>query len=187
MRRVSLVVMCLLIPNCGGTDQPAAPTASRTLPLQPGRQILTVVGFGVSDNPLYPPCAPRGVPYDGTSVDTLVTLQRDGGYWVARSATPELGSLELRFQESATGLRVAGTIHGVGVDAGVTPTGIVHDVQVSFTGEPGDVASVEGELASPVSSMLNGRIAGRVRFSDTNGNASTCSATMWSLQPDRRP
>jgi hypothetical protein len=187
MRRVSLLVLCLLIPHCGGIEHPTTPGASSNLPLQPGPQVLTVVGFGVSYNPLYPPCAPRGVPYDGTSVDTLVTLQRDGGYWVARSTAPELGTVELRFRESAAGLRVAGTIRGIGVDAGVTPTGIVHDVLVSFAGDDGDVASVEGALASPVSAMVNGRIAGRVRFSDSDGNASTCSAITWSLQPDRRP
>jgi hypothetical protein len=188
MRRVAPLVLCLLILNCGGGETPSSPTTPSNLPLQPGRQLLTVLGFGISDNPLYPACVPLRVPRDGTVVYTLVTLEQDGGYWVARSTTPELGDLELRFRESGgTGLQVAGTIRGTGVDAGLTPAATVNDVRVSLGGERGGDATVQGALASPAASMINGRITGLVRFSDKEGNSSTCSAIMWSLQPDRRP
>lgn len=188
MKRVALLVLCLLILNCGSSAVPGSPTTSSTLPLQPGRQFLTVFGYSESENPLYPPCVPSGVPYDGPNVDTYVTLERDGADWVARSPARELGSLELRFRESAPdGLRVTGTIRGIGVDAGATPIGIVHDVRMSLAGANGGAAAVEGELASPVSQLVTGRIAGVLRFSDSQGNASTCSAIVWSLQPDRRP
>ena len=60
MRRVPFIVACVLILNCGGAQQPATPAPAHNLPLQPGRQVLTLVGLGVSENPLYQPCVPRG-------------------------------------------------------------------------------------------------------------------------------
>ncbi|MEO8076638.1 MAG: hypothetical protein ABI818_09940 [Acidobacteriota bacterium] len=121
-------------------------------------------------------------------MDTLVTLERDGEYWVARSTKPELGNVELRFRESTVGGRhVTGTIRGTGVDAGTTPSGTVHDVRVAFADGSGGDATVEGELTAPLTGHLNGRIAGVLSFSDQVGNTATCSAIIWSLQPDRRP
>jgi hypothetical protein len=188
MRSVVLLVASVLAASCGVGDSPPAAPSSSSLPLQSGRQLLSVVGFGMSDDPRYPPCDPLRVPYDGTNVDTVVNLQREGEVWVARSASPELGDLELRIRESAgVGRRLSGTIVGTGIDAGVTPSGIVHDVRVAFSGENGGAATVEGELEAAASSRVNGRILGRLRFIDRQGNTGTCSAIMWSLQPDRRP
>jgi hypothetical protein len=168
MRRATLLVLCALTMQCtdGGTPTaptpPGAPEPAPTapvsnLPLQPGPQLLSVVGFGLSDNPLYPACSPVLVPHDGPNVDTLVTLERDG------------------------------EIRGSGVDAGTTPPGTVHDVRVAFANGRGGDATVEGELTAPLTGHLNGRIAGVLSFSDKVGNTATCSAIIWSLQPDRHP
>jgi hypothetical protein len=198
MRLVALLALCVLTINCTGRDTPASPTPatavpqpappSSSLPLHAGPQLLSVLGYGISNDPLYPACKPVSVPYDGTNVDTLVTLEKEGEYWVARSPRPELGNLELRFRESVPGgPQVTGTVRGIGVDAATTPSGATRDVRVAFASETGGDAIVQGELTAPLLGHLIGRIAGVLSFSDKNGNTATCSAIIWSLQPDRRP
>jgi hypothetical protein len=171
---------------CGGQSA-TAPDTSNLLPLSPGRQLLTLGGFSVSVDPAFPACTPAGQPSDGTSVNTVVMLAKEAGEWVARSA-PGMGSLELRLRgtgTSARGYAVAGTISGTGLDVGLM--GIVRDVSVSLgSTSTGGSATFDGETASLSSSLVVGRVAGTIRFSDSRGQASTCAAIQWSMQPYRQ-
>jgi hypothetical protein len=153
------------------------------LPLAPGRQLLTLAGFASSIDPAFPPCTPIGQPRDGTSVNTIVALAQEGGEWVARSETG-MGSIELHLRAagaSASGYGVVGGIAGSAVDIGLM--GVVRDVSVTLGSTPGGVATLDGETASKTSSLVVGRVTGTLRFSDSQGRASTCPAIQWSMQP----
>ena len=154
------------------------------LPLSPGTQLLTLAGFASSTDPAFPPCTPIGQPRDGTSVNTTVTLTREGSEWVARSV-PGTGSIELRLRgvgASTAGYVVAGTIAGTAVDTGLM--GIVRDVSVTLGGPAGaGLATFDGETTTKASALVIGRVTGALRFSDSQGVSSTCPAIQWSMQP----
>jgi hypothetical protein len=175
--------VCSLLTACGGKTA-TQPESSVPLPLTAGRQLLTLGGFWISLDPSFPPCAPPGLPRDGTSVNTIVDLAREGGDWVARSA-PAMGSLELRLRgtaPSARGYIVAGTISGTALDIGLM--GVIRDVRVSLaSSSSGGFATFDGETASPSSSFVAGKVTGTVRFSDSQGASSTCAAIQWTMQP----
>ena len=96
-----------------------------------------------------------------------------------------MGNLELRLRGTGTsskGYLVTGTIGGTAPDIGLM--GVVRDVRVSLaSSSSGGFATFEGETASPVSSLVVGKVTGTVRFSDSRGESSTCTAVQWSLQP----
>ena len=131
-----------------------------------------------------PTCTPPGQPRDGTSVNTVVALTKEGGEWVARSA-PGMGSVELRLKgtgKSVRGYVVSGTVTGSARDMGLM--GVVRDVSVSVgSSTSGGSATFDGETASPSSSLIVGKVTGTVRFSDSQGQSSTCSQIQWSMQP----
>jgi hypothetical protein len=184
IRAVLLASLCVLITTCGGQTA-TQPDATALLPLAAGRQLLTLGGFSASLDPAaFPPCTPPGQPRDGTSVNTVVMLTNEGGEWVARSA-PTMGSLEVRLRATGTSARgygVVGTIGGMALDVGLM--GVVRDVNVSLgSTSSGGFATFDGETASPSSSLVIGKVTGTVRFSDSRGQSSTCSAIQWSMQP----
>jgi hypothetical protein len=116
-------------------------------------------------------------------VNTIVTLAAEGGDWVARSVA-NMGSVELRLRgtgASARGYLVAGTVGGTALDIGLM--GIIRDVRVSLASSSGGFATFDGETASPSSSFVVGKVTGTVRFSDSQGQSSTCPAIQWSMQP----
>lgn len=179
---VCFLCLCALPTACGGKT--TQPDSSGLLPLAPGRQLLTLGGFWTSFDPAFPACAPAGQPRDGTSVNTVVLLAREGGDWVARSV-PTMGSLELRLRGNGTSARghlVEGTISGMALDMGLM--GVIRDVRVSVaSSSSGGFATFDGETASPSSSLVVGKVTGAVRFSDSQGQSSTCAAIQWSMQP----
>ena len=61
--------------------------------------------------------------------------------------------------------------------------GVPRDVQVTLGSSSSGAATFDGESNSKTSSFMVGRIAGAVRFSDSQGVSSTCSAIQWSMQP----
>ncbi len=62
--------------------------------------------------------------------------------------------------------------------------GVVRDVSVSLgSSSSGGSATFDGETASPSSSLIVGKVTGTVRFSDSQGQSSTCSQIQWSMQP----
>jgi hypothetical protein len=154
------------------------------VPLTPGRQLLTLAGFGASLDPSFPPCTPMGVPRAGTSVATIVVLEREGTDWVARSE-PSLGTLEVRLRGTAGssgGYQVTGTVAGTAADVGLM--GVVRDVRVTLgLGTGTRPATFDGMMGTAPSSLIVGRVTGPLRFSDSEGNSSTCPAIQWSMQP----
>ena len=180
---VLLWCSCALAAACGGQSA-TQPDSSAVVPLTAGQQLLTLGGFSVSFDPTFPTCMPPGQPRDGTSVNTVVALTKEGGEWVARSA-PGTGSVELRLRgtgRSVRGYLVSGTVTGSARDMGLM--GIIRDVSVSLgSASSGEAATFDGETASPSSSLIVGRVIGTVRFSDSQGHSSTCSQIQWSMQP----
>jgi hypothetical protein len=168
-----------VIAGCG-SESPTGPDAS-VLPLKAGRQLLTLAGFAISADPSLPACTPLGQPPAGTSVNTVVLLTNEGAAWVARSA-PQMGTIELRLHAATSGsYRVAGTMTGSAADIGLM--GVVRDVSVSLAAATGaGSATLDGET-TPSSSFVVGRATGAVRFSDSQGLSSTCTAIQWSMQP----
>ena len=163
----------------------SSPTASDPagFPLREGRQLLTLSGFAVSVDPALPPCGPAGQPRDGTSVNTVVLLTAENGVWVARSA-PDMGTIELRLRAGTNvvnGYPVTGTISGTGID--VALMGVTRDIRVTIASPTGGAATFDGETTTKSSSLIVGRISGAMRFSDSAGVSSTCSAIQWTMQP----
>ena len=167
---------------CGG--QPATAPDASVLPLSPGTQLLTLAGFASSTDPAFPSCTPIGQPRAGTSVNTTVSLTREGSEWVARS-TPGTGSIELRLRgagASTAGFIVAGTMTGTAADIGLM--GVARDVSVTLGGAAGaGLATFDGETTSKASALIVGRVTGALRFSNSQGGSSTCPAIQWSMQP----
>ncbi|PWT82354.1 MAG: hypothetical protein C5B57_08800 [Blastocatellia bacterium] len=185
----------LLTPGCGAAGSPVRPSdpSGHSTPslednqLTTGSQWLELIGFGLSKDPDFPPCAPLLVPYDGTGVVTPVDLARDRQEWVARSSRVGAGNVELRFHEnghSRMGRSVAGTIRGVGVNVQSGRDNLpLRDVRTILAGPSGiGAATVEGTIAG-VGSFVLGSMSGEIRFSDSFGNSSTCSKILWTMQP----
>jgi hypothetical protein len=178
---LACVALLAALTSCGSDSSPSVPDS---IALRPGRQVIQLGGFSISSDPRFPPCTPTGEPRDGPSVDTLVNLVREGQEWVARSVDG-MGDLEIRLREvgrSARGVTVQGSARGLALDANIH--NLSRDVRARLNGATdSDSAHVEGETASPVSAFVGGRIAGTIRFSDSQGRTGTCSAVQWSMQP----
>jgi hypothetical protein len=149
--------------------------------------VLTLSGFSVSIDPAFPPCTPALQPAAGLSVNTVVMLAKEGGEWVARSTAPP-GTIQLRFRDAGPssngyGYRVAGTVSGSAVD--VALNGVVRDIRVSLGSAAGGAGAAlfDGETATPITSLIVGRVTGALRFSDSQGQSSTCPAIRWTMQP----
>jgi hypothetical protein len=112
-----------------------------------------------------------------------VNLAREGNEWVARSIEPH-GDLEIRLRETGQGgdVMLQGSGRGLAVEANVFAP--VRDVRVSLAGATDrDSAEMEGATRSSTSAFVSGRIAGTIRFSDSQGATGTCSAIQWTMQP----
>jgi hypothetical protein len=177
-----VVLAAAVAGSCGG--QAATGPDEVVLPLLPGLQLLTLSGFAVSGDPAFPPCVPAGQPRDGTAVATVVNLTVEGSEWIARSASPPATVL-LRLNASGasgSGYGVSGSIAGYAVDLGLK--GVVRDVNLALAGHSGrGAATLEGATASATSQLVVGRVMGEMRFGDSQGTSSTCSAIQWSMQP----
>jgi hypothetical protein len=154
--------------------------------LTTGPQWLELIGFGLSNDPEYPACTPLLVPSDGTGVVTSVDLTRQASEWIARSTGMGDGTVELRFHEngrSIFGQTVAGTIRGLAVNVQTIGDLPLRDVRAILAGPAGiGAATVEGTIPG-AASLVIGNMLGEIRFTDTYGNASTCSKVLWTLQP----
>jgi hypothetical protein len=157
--------------------------STSALNLQLGLQLVTFLGLGLSSDPTLPPCAPLGVPSAGTSVSTQLMLTRDGSDWVARSPSPELGSIELRFRVSGTsveGTVVTGSANGAAPDHGSFSRPPL-DVIITL-GANGGAEHLEGTASRSVP-IINGTIAGTTAFSNSRDERSTCTVVQWMMQP----
>ena len=104
-RRFVPAALSLALASCGGT--PVSPESS-LLPLTPGNYVL--VGFA---QPLSN-CQGTGA-FQGVTLLSYITLSRQGTAWLARSASPADGDVELSFEEKGTSLTtlvLAGTVRG---------------------------------------------------------------------------
>ena len=109
-RRFVPAALSLALAGCGGT--PVSPESS-LLPLTPGNYVL--VGYA---QPLST-CQGTGA-FQGVTLLSYITLSRQGTAWLARSATPADGDVELRFEEKGTSLStlaLAGTARGTARDS----------------------------------------------------------------------
>lgn len=177
MTRAVIVLACAVLSACGGGGTVLSPVDS--LPLRPGRQLLTLSGVALSTDPRITPCAPLGLPPAGTSVDSFVTLSRDGNEWIARSRSAAEGDIEIRIRSigrTVAGYQVEGNIRGTAIDVGLNS--VVRDVRATFTG-----VILEGMTSSPFSAFVGGRASGAVRFSNSAGEGSGCSVVQWTMQP----
>jgi hypothetical protein len=190
MTRAWLLAGWLASSACGNVPTSPSSAASShpdSLQLQAGPQWLSLIGLGISSDPEFPPCTPLLVPYGGTGVVTAVVLAHEAEEWVARSTTPTVGDIGLRFQDagrSLIGEAVSGTIRGSGIDMPYNSLHQAVDVRASLAGAGTPTAQVTGDAAL-TASFVSGRIAGLIRFSDSHGAFSTCSAIQWSLVPNQ--
>ena len=196
-RRNTRFVAALVLVTLGGCGR-SSPGPSRVgsggvltpqVPLAPGLQRLQLTGFSFSSDPDLPACTPFGVPRHGTSVNVPVLVSKDGADWVIRSES-QTDSLVLRIQATGQlyqGLdAIAGVISGSARDVGEPPISFTVDVEIVIGTAP--PASVTGGVSPPLgsnttSTFANGRIGGSIQFRDSQGNASTCTAIIWSLRP----
>jgi len=180
--RASSVLWLLLVVGCGSPpNQPSPLPPSIVLALKPGLQFLEIDGFKISFNPDIPACSPVGLP-PSLTVRTTVRLEQDGNGWLARSTSPDLGTLVLRF--SGTGVRqmggdgISGTIAGSSHDLGFSLIPAA-DVAVSF--DPSGTAF--GTITSSGSGYMSGRLVGSIAMTDSRGARGQCPAVAWSMQP----
>jgi hypothetical protein len=170
---------------CGGAGSGPSTPGPSPVQLRPGLQLLTLSGVAVSTDPTFPPCAPVGVPRDGTAVETFVMLAADGQDWVARSRSAAEGDIELRIHATGSTLRghtVTGTIRGTGIDVGLNS--VIRDVRVTLSAGTGSGPAVlDGETLSPLSAFVGGRASGALKFSDSRGAGSSCTVIQWAMQP----
>lgn len=172
--------------GCGGngTPTPGSPTpVPSRLHFRAGPQILDVTGFGLSSDPLYPPCSPLGAPRAGTSVSTRIMLEQSGSDWIASSTSSSSGTLRLRLidtgSSSVVGDLVSGTIQGSGIDMGEEsrpPKGVT----ATFTGA-GGAAILDGTVQR-TAFLTTGRITGGIDFTDGTSTG-VCSAVQWLMSP----
>jgi hypothetical protein len=184
-------VVLATLAACGGDANPGGPTGlmpppSLTIPQFPvGSYWVGLTGYDVPVAPAIPACdKPAGVPPAGKSVMIKLNVVKQGTEWVGRVADGD-GDLELRFRDAGElpfGLRsLTGTLRGQAPDGGV-PGGIgPRGVSVAIEG----TAAVEGQTALPFSSrVMSGRVAGDIRFSDTEARVGTCTAVAFTIFTD---
>ncbi len=172
-------------PTAPGQQTPGpvspVPGPPSQLDLRIGPQWLYLRGIGLLSGSGAAPCQPTGVPPSGTSVTTAVDVSREGGEWVARSRSPEAGSVELRFHEvgaAAGNVSIQGSVTGAAADMAYVDLYTPTDSRVAFVSD----AAVDGH-GDPYSSYVGGQMRGVIQFMDSRGHVGTCSAIDWALLP----
>ena len=173
-----IAAAALVVSGCqsgsAGTG-PTPPGSSSPFPL--GHYTLEVDGFGLSTDPTVPVCTPLGAPPEGTDVGTGVNLTQDGQDWVVQSLDAALGSVDLRFHETASTLTrtsFAGAAQGIALNLDQTfpaSTGL----QFSFTASPGASPAVVTATIDPGDETIVGSATGSMSFTDTKGIVGSCS------------
>jgi hypothetical protein len=181
VKRAVLAVAILLLVGCGSQPSiapgPSPGAGARDIPLETGVYVLGLTGFGVSDDPLFPPCSPVKVPPAGTAVTTAVLVARESDEWVVRAQPPDSGDLEIRLRAvpSPLGLDlVTGSARGCARDQTYGPHQQV-DVRLCISGDSGADAQVEGR-ASFTGRVVTARLTGVFAFSDSTGATGRCTA-----------
>jgi hypothetical protein len=175
--------------GCGdGVDTPSSPSgaagSSSGLSVEPGAYVLVasasmtpvVDGQTVS----LEGCTGTGT-FAGVSVLSFVTLGRDGAAWVARSTTPEDGSVELRLvtaQSSFGPVLMAGTAHGTAVDR--RAAGNLGLASMTFSGAGGPAANLSGSFTAATSSFT-GTGEGVLAVRSPIGDGS-CTRGLWTIR-----
>ena len=173
--------------GCGdGVDTPSSPSGagSSNLALEAGLHVLVasasvtpvVDGQTVSLDG----CTGAGT-FAGVSILSFVTLDRDGGAWVARSAAPDDGNVEFRLitAQSSTGpVLMAGSAQGTAVDR--RAAGGLGLASVTFSGAAGPAASLSGSFAT-ASSSFTGTGEGLFDVSTPIGRGS-CRRGLWTIR-----
>lgn len=109
-----------------------------------------------------------------------MTLRNSGLTWVALSASPETGDLQVRLSESdhvVTGVVLSGSVTGAAKDVS-DAVHVATGVSVEIRGE----AEMQGTAAVAVPYAL-GRLRGSITFRDESGATGRCTAALWLLQP----
>lgn len=169
----------LLAASCG--DSPTRPsgsgsTGSGVFPLNPGDHVL--VGFA---EPLSQ-CQGTGT-FEGVSLFSYVTVERDGATWVVRSSTPADGDVVLRFRESGFSFAtpvVSGTASGTARDLrDVSSLGVF---TMAFSGQrtAGAAELTGGVYFSPAPQVL-GTISGVISVAGPLGEGS-CTRAVWAVR-----
>jgi hypothetical protein len=168
---------------CGGNPTaPGTPAGDASDPLyvRAGLQRLSIYGYGLSNDPDFPPCTPLGIPRSGTIVIATLVLAKEGSEWVARSIPTGDGDLAIHFRSNGGQSNLRPVLTGTAVgsqrhtgDAFTPP----QDVRLVVDG----IATLEG--VSDISFFTYGKMTGNFRFADALGNASTCTVVQWTIQP----
>ena len=164
-RRFVPAALSLALASCGGT--PVSPESS-LLPLAPGNYVL--VGFA---QPLSN-CQGTGA-FQGVTLLSYITLSRQGTAWLARSASPADGDVELSFEEkgtSLTTLALAGTVRGTARDLRSAASLGVFSVAFSAQGGSG-AADLQGGASTLPTPNAYLYVSGRVTVDGALGHG-TC-------------
>lgn len=189
-----VVLAALLVSAVGCGASPAAPAVppvapavlpGRVLSLQTGTYALDLIGFGISNDPEFPPCDPPFLQGGRTAAWTTVSLDGEQNDWVARTST-SAGSLELRFHQTGDSIRgftVSGWMSGKTADAwGPQPPSERGGVFLRGPGNT-DRAVVQG-VADRATPFLSGTVSGDIVFTNHEATAlSRCTVVLWILQP----
>jgi hypothetical protein len=169
--------------GCGGS--PSAPT----LPIlqAPGAYWLDLAGYSIAFNPEVPPC----IQESGNvllAVRARVDVSTQRGLWVGKTPS-DIGDLMLTIrggEEVAEGIEVRGSVAGTAVDTtSVLPRrGFLEapDVSIRLAGPTGSAATVTG-VAERTGRSITGTISGDIRFFNSLGSVSRCTAVTWRLEP----
>lgn len=169
--------------GCRGAS-PNQPTPAR-FGLPDGVYLLDLISFDFSTDPSVSPCAPVGSPPAGKIVAVRLRVTREGASYVGRSLDPSQ-TLQLELREATTDepfpARFEGTLRGYAVDEGHLLSA-ARDVDV-LVGDSGGPALVTGiSTPEPATPFLDGRAAGAVVFSDSEGRLSRCQTVDFTMQP----
>jgi hypothetical protein len=187
MKRAVVFLLMLACAACGsdsvGPGPSPPPAADRWL--QPGRYVVGLTGFGVSEDPLFPTCAPLATPPTGTAVITRVSVERERDGWVIRADPPAPEGLEIQLLPAASspGMQlVTGTARGCARDQTYGPHAQI-DLRVCLGGTGGaSGAPLDGRMFA-TSRVVIARIGGLAEFSDSSGATGRCAAVEMFLRP----
>jgi hypothetical protein len=120
-----------------------------------------------------------------------MTLVREGSEWVARSASPADGDLELHLHEVPSSdpfqILVAGTLRGTSIDKN-TDLGALPPWTMSFVGTDGlSVAQISGKHAPSIELSFGVEsFVGTATMKDGRGNTAVCTSLWeWSIEPGK--
>jgi hypothetical protein len=187
-RSLAGLVLTIVSASWGGSSTSPSP-----LPFGQG---LYAFGLGGSDafsfgsGSSQPGCVGLGTSGLGNLITTAATMSLEGGVWVARPATADAGSFELRFSTGPEGPGAPGGGPGIAATAsGVVinttpdfPSNVVRDVRVILSTSSQPTASIAGGV-SMGGFVASGYTPSVVVMSNSTGTSISChaGAVSWAL------